>query len=347
MAIEFQCPECAKRFQVADHFAGKRARCKCGAIVDVPAVAAPDLDQEVDDLLPEELQRPAAAAPTEKPVVARAATRMDVLDPGAVLEAIQQVVLEHVNKAADVFQQVAITIDVTRCEIGAATKVEFEVAGTVNWQRLDRRIRSSRKRGVTAHGGGVVGGLVSATLSAALSHAAGLHSGDDLLDQCLRECIADVCIAIDELAGRQQSRSAKLWRGVLLGRWIAAVATLVAMSLVLVSISHGRLPLRLALIHVLVPSAIMFWLVHVVGLAVMPKEFFVSDPRGRKALARSGVKSVVGLRLLVAVLVVILIGLLICSGMLGIMGAYQEGQKKAGPHDAQKPIAFVDLRAAT
>lgn len=37
MAIQFQCPECKVKLQVADQAAGKKVKCKCGQTVDVPS----------------------------------------------------------------------------------------------------------------------------------------------------------------------------------------------------------------------------------------------------------------------------------------------------------------------
>jgi hypothetical protein len=48
MPISFQCPECAKSFNVRDELAGKKARCKCGAAIQVPQ---PTQQQPVDPLL--------------------------------------------------------------------------------------------------------------------------------------------------------------------------------------------------------------------------------------------------------------------------------------------------------
>lgn len=41
MPISFQCPECAKPFNVGDELAGKKARCGCGLVMLVPQPAAP------------------------------------------------------------------------------------------------------------------------------------------------------------------------------------------------------------------------------------------------------------------------------------------------------------------
>jgi hypothetical protein len=55
MPTSFQCPECAKPFNLGDELAGKKARCGCGAVIRVPE-AAP-------------AQQPAPPAPAQQPLV--------------------------------------------------------------------------------------------------------------------------------------------------------------------------------------------------------------------------------------------------------------------------------------
>ena len=40
MPIKFACPSCGKGYNVKDSLAGKKAKCKCGAVMPVPAAAA-------------------------------------------------------------------------------------------------------------------------------------------------------------------------------------------------------------------------------------------------------------------------------------------------------------------
>ena len=40
MPIPIQCPQCGRRFQIADAFAGRSAKCPCGSRVPVPAADA-------------------------------------------------------------------------------------------------------------------------------------------------------------------------------------------------------------------------------------------------------------------------------------------------------------------
>ena len=40
MAIPVECKQCGKKISVPDEFAGKRAKCKCGAVIEIPAAGA-------------------------------------------------------------------------------------------------------------------------------------------------------------------------------------------------------------------------------------------------------------------------------------------------------------------
>ena len=53
MTIQFQCPQCAKSYELPDEMAGKTAKCGCGAQIAIPAPAAAD---------------PLAAAPVADPL---------------------------------------------------------------------------------------------------------------------------------------------------------------------------------------------------------------------------------------------------------------------------------------
>jgi hypothetical protein len=72
---KFTCPACGREFRWKPQLAGKKAKCKCGAAVTVPATApgAPDVDDEVIDFsdLPEPVEaRPynSSAAPPLPPL---------------------------------------------------------------------------------------------------------------------------------------------------------------------------------------------------------------------------------------------------------------------------------------
>jgi hypothetical protein len=68
MPISFQCPECAKPFNLGDELAGKKARCGCGLVMLVPQPAAP-LQQPVQQqpLAPQQPLDP-LMAPSQQPL---------------------------------------------------------------------------------------------------------------------------------------------------------------------------------------------------------------------------------------------------------------------------------------
>ncbi len=112
MPIQIQCPNCQARHQVNDNMAGKRAKCRCGAAIQIPAqgqavaparaVPAPQptalapfknlSDDEMDDLYgsspqPDALGAGAAAVPNAAPppanMVGAEQTKAPVEDPNA------------------------------------------------------------------------------------------------------------------------------------------------------------------------------------------------------------------------------------------------------------------------
>jgi hypothetical protein len=44
MAIKFNCPKCGKRFAVKDESAGKRGKCSCGAVLEIPSTKVSTLE---------------------------------------------------------------------------------------------------------------------------------------------------------------------------------------------------------------------------------------------------------------------------------------------------------------
>ena len=49
MPIKLQCPGCGKVFQLGDDRAGRQARCRCGAVIRVPAAATEPTDSSWED----------------------------------------------------------------------------------------------------------------------------------------------------------------------------------------------------------------------------------------------------------------------------------------------------------
>ena len=148
MTIAFKCPQCGKVFRVADEMAGKKARCNCGTVIGVPRPAAaqaptapspsassPDDDPSVDDLLAD-IKPPAASASQQqgqRPVIATVSAQVSPAERERLSGAIESALAEHISRFSGSFQNVALEVDLTRCESNAAgTRVQLEVSGTVN-----------------------------------------------------------------------------------------------------------------------------------------------------------------------------------------------------------------------
>lgn len=85
MPISFRCPSCGKTFKVGEDLAGKRAKCNCGQVFQIPAPAQPPpaqptpmqpaptqpastqgpADSSFGNWLDEELKEPAPETPSE------------------------------------------------------------------------------------------------------------------------------------------------------------------------------------------------------------------------------------------------------------------------------------------
>lgn len=68
-----------------------------------------------------------------------------------------------------------------------------------------------------------------------------------------------------------------------------------------------------------------FFVVHVIGLMLMPDSFFTDGPRGRKNLARAEVQSVASLRTLCLILGFILVVVLLV-GVAAVIGTAMNGK---------------------
>ena len=66
MPIQFVCPSCRKMHRAPPEYAGRQARCSCGAVLTVPAPAA----QPVASVPPRPAQNPTAAIPRAAPLEA-------------------------------------------------------------------------------------------------------------------------------------------------------------------------------------------------------------------------------------------------------------------------------------
>lgn len=331
--IKLRCAACGKAYQAPDHLAGRTTSCSCGAKLTVPNPQEPVAIELHDEF---ELETPPQGPhSSDAPLRVKARSAAAANSSAELLRSIETTVLQHVKGAEGAIQRLDLQLTLEEYKTDEiAARVTINCSGTVNWHNIVRQFRAVRQRHRAIHAGGVVGTLASTLVINAVTRAAGLTKGEKLLQECLRECVADICIGLDTAVGRKQSRSAQIWSIIRWARWAAAAGMLIGLP-VFLKVVEPDLQLSLIFIHALIPAAALFWLVHLVGLQLMPNDFFHSDPRGRKAMARSGVKTVAGLRTLGVVSIFVLgcvfaIGLLLC-----IMGARDEGER----HEAARKKA--------
>jgi hypothetical protein len=91
--IEVQCPSCAKKFRVAEKFAGKKARCaNCQGVIDIPAA---------DEAAAEAAQAASPAAQRPAPAAQRAAGQQPVAEqPAAQKPAAEEMPVKQAPKPA-------------------------------------------------------------------------------------------------------------------------------------------------------------------------------------------------------------------------------------------------------
>ena len=78
--ISFQCPGCAKQYQIKDEAAGRKAKCRrCGHIATLPTKTA---DADAHAAVPEESRRLEQAAAATEPPVGRAPLAKTRITPG-------------------------------------------------------------------------------------------------------------------------------------------------------------------------------------------------------------------------------------------------------------------------
>ncbi len=129
--------------------------------------------------------------------------------------------------------------------------------------------------------------------------------GGERLDQCVAECVAKLEMQLDKLLGVEESTLAKRWRLMhFAGLGIATVATLVWYA---VTLSLGERNFGLVMISLVATWASIFLSMHCLAILLMPKQFFVDEPRGRKAMSRLGTQSIPQARVISAILIVVLL----------------------------------------
>jgi hypothetical protein len=235
-------------------------------------------------------------------------------DHAAMCRVIQEALTDHVRSREALVRhlRVQVTVFECSCKPGYAS-LGVTLDGQINGLSVDRNVRAARSPGdLHAAGGGAFGAgeIVKLLVVGLATNAFGVGADANNLSQCFTECMADLCLTIDELVGHKESVASRTWKTFAFARWIAACSLQGAFTI----ISAIRIlmvpPFNFAaLLGVAILGFILgfssFWLVHVIGLVFMPKDFFLRDPRGKKALAQSGTNNILVLRGMCAVLAVV------------------------------------------
>ncbi len=238
---------------------------------------------------------------------------------GVILPADKDVAVLVQRGLADYFQGNA---DATRAADLIAEVTEFScdeskvvlglrLIGVVSGRNFSFQTRSVHVPATRSLGAlGIIGGALGALLGAVLVRCFVPQSTSPLIARCVSECCASAHIELDAFLGCEESKLTRRWKGVRKLRWI--VAGVVCLLPTIWSMSPLAPPN--ILIDCLILGAYLFagvfLLAHVVGLALMPAEFFRLDAYGRKVMARSGVQSVGALRALCLALCVPVLAIL-------------------------------------
>lgn len=264
-----------------------------------------------------------AKAPRARLVVTVVDPKSDV-DEQPLRRAITAAVAAHLKARSASVRTADLTIEVTKCVCkDHRCQLVVELGGTINSNPLSRRCKATRNPNATSRAGasGVLGALavraVSMAITAIANQAFTGRASSEPFRQCFEEVMAEVAITLDKGMGLAESSTAQLWSKFSLARWIAAGGVF-ALLLCWIVVERGTKAFLFGVIVGAWPAGAVFFLVHLVGLMMMPDSFFTEDPRGRKALARAGVKSLGSLRMLCIVLGMVLLGVLAIGLALAI-----------------------------
>lgn len=180
------------------------------------------------------------------------------------------------------------------------------------------RINARAQRTVGNHGEKSMHRLLNATerlLTEAPTEAKLTDTiGGARLDQCVAECVAKLEMQLDKVLGVEESPAAKRWRLMhFAGLGLATLATLVWYA---VTLSLGERNFGLVMVSLVATWAAIFLSMHCLAILAMPSQFFVDEPRGRKAMSRLGTQSIPMARIISAILIVVLLASGLALGAL-------------------------------
>ncbi len=237
---------------------------------------------------------------------------------------IRRTIAEHLGKNGSA-TNCRLQITVERCVLNAdVAELRLSLVGQINGRNVHHKTKAVRRK-LAAHGGGFIGAVGAVAITRLFSSIAGLNTLDERMRQCLQEAVADQCLFIDSQLGRQKSNASQRWQVLQWVRWGAVAAVAVLVAAVAASKNPGKVHAGQLFVFSLMPAAAIFFCVHAVSLATIPASFLLHEPRGQKAMARSGVRSVAAMRAVATVLAVILLIVAGCFSIMAVM--IQAGRK--------------------
>jgi hypothetical protein len=325
--IKMPCPYCGTRLKVPEAKVGKSRRCsacKETFVVPFPPVpkrrpVQPALDDDASLVIDSDdsslVIEPDAGVALEIVDFLDNSAALNMQDarfrtevvadsanvPRTVLKRIRDAIESHRNSADDdVFHAADICISVQEYDPGSrflrymfpffagAARVKFLVSGTVN--------------------GTVISFSSSGNIGAARYIGAFGGSSEAMLESCLRDCIGNVCLLIDNTAGREPPPFARFWGRISLARWIAAAVVLVVFLGLSIALHPAKPGAKAGgevfamIFGTALAAAATIGIVSLGGLLMAPSDFLLNHPDGMKIMTRTGVKSPLALRIVATLL---------------------------------------------
>lgn len=242
---------------------------------------------------------------------------------------VTEAITGYVRRRGDEIQNGFLHAIITQCECTNSKSIFAVVLrGELNGQSIVYSASVTRTPSAVHGAAGAAGGFLLLAVIAVIAIFVPRvlkTSTPKRLVQCFNECMAELSAAMDSSLGLRESAESNAWHDIIVLRWAPAVVLPVLLAAPVV-MRIGELGLLAIIFPGLIFGAAGFWLIHVGGLLFMPTRFFVEDPRGMKALARSGVGNVIGLRLICLVLALVFVGVLFLGLVFSLM-AFSEPVK--------------------
>ncbi len=230
--------------------------------------------------------------------------------PVVLKEILNRRIQRYLKKRGEKIQQCDLCLSVLSCEIDSLSGQAFlktRLEGRLNGQTINKTFRQKRGTG-RAHN--LTGLVLSLTVAKAVSvtrdgdqNPFGHGAGGVQLGDCIDECVASMEIILDRALGIGESNAAERWKII---QWLCWIVPSAVSALNLIILSGQGRPMNIPFVCTLITFPAMFFTVQCVGYLAMPAAFFRKDPRGRRAMSRVGVQSIVTMRILCVVLILVL-----------------------------------------